>query len=405
MAENEGREGKDLALDQKKEFEKRILEAIEDLKTGQTTVSTEGIEVTNYGEQYTIKLKGITFGIIDKEGKFTYNRENFKEVKEALKEDGLTLEDLGLPNLEQSIDQEKEPDEKEPEHNKDEEKENPEPEKDDEEQEKDIEKDKEEIAEELGIEPKKIYPIREDSAFYKNHPGMFPGKDLFFFEDKQGNIKVGTKDENGRAIEDTVHFSSKQIGQMEQVIRLGDGREDVRKDIPLQTIAIENPAKGTVDKDVRDRYIAVFRGNGGYLEFEEVEQSREKGKPAVSERIEVSGREYNTHEMNERTENRRGGQTPGETVENYESLEESSKADDGIQPNEVDKETFKKQIAQDLTKTYGPMPADRLEAMTEDVMERIKAGEKRDEAIARVGIEERETGGRTQGEPRDNRGH
>lgn len=405
MAENEGMEGKDLALDKKKEFEKRILEAIEDLKTGQTTVSTEGIEVTNYGEQYTIKLKGITFGIIDKEGKFTYNRENFKEVKEALKEDGLTLEDLGLPNLEQSIDQEKEPDEKEPEHNKDEEKENPEPEKDDEEQEKDIEKDKEEIAEELGIEPKKIYPIREDSAFYKNHPGMFPGKDLFFFEDKQGNIKVGTKDENGRAIEDTVHFSSKQIGQMEQVIRLGDGREDVRKDIPLQTIAIENPAKGTGDKDIRDRYIAVFRGNGGYLEFEEVEQSREKGKPAVSERIEVSGREYNTHEMNERTENRRGGQTPGETVENYESLEESSKADDGIQPNEVDKETFKKQIAQDLTKTYGPMPADRLEAMTEDVMERIKAGEKRDEAIARVGIEERETGGRTQGEPRDNRGH
>lgn len=401
MAENEGMEGKDLAAEQKKEFEVKILEAIKDLKTGQTTISTEGIEVTNYGEQYTIKLRGITFGIVDKNGKFTYNRESFKQVKKALEDEGISLEDLGLPDLEQSIDQEekeaKQQEGEEPEQSAGEDE--LEQESDDEEQEKGLDKNKEEIAKELGIDPKKIYPIREDSAFYRNHPGMFPRKDLFFFEDNQGNIKVGTRDENGTPIEDTVHFSSNQVGQMEPVIRLGNGREDVRKEIPLQTIGIKNPAKENGEEDVHDRYIAVFRGNGGYLEFEEVEQSREAGEPGVAERIEVSGREYNTQEMNERTNNRSGGQKPGETIRNHESVEQSSRGDNGIQPNEIDNETFRKQIAQDIIKRYGPKRDDVLEEMVNDVMERIEHGEKRDEAISRVGIMEREDGGRTQGEP------
>ena len=61
MEENEAMEGKDLALEEKQEFEGKILEAIKDLKKGETTISVEGIEITNYGEQYTINLKGITF--------------------------------------------------------------------------------------------------------------------------------------------------------------------------------------------------------------------------------------------------------------------------------------------------------------------------------------------------------
>lgn len=404
MAENEGMEGKDLALDKKKEFEAKLLEAIKDLKTGQTTISVEGIEVTNFGEQYTIKMKGITFGIIGKDGKFTYNRGNFKALKDALKEDGKTLEDLGLPDLEQSIDQEKEPEQEddEPEvQNQD-----PEDEEhqdgDEEKPEDDLDKDKEKIAKQLGIDPKKIYPIRKDSAFYRNHPGMFPGQDLFFFEDEKGNIKVGTRDENGEPIEDTVHFTSSNMGDMEPVIRLGNGREDVKKEMPIQTIGIKNPAKENGEKDVHDRYIAVFRGNGGYLEFEEVEQSRQEGELGVAERIEVSGREYNTQEINERTENRSGGQSAGETIRNHNIVEESSHGDDGVQPDEIfsDNETFKKQIATELTKRYGPMPQERLELMTEDVMQRLENGEEYDDALARVGIESREQGGRTPGEGR-----
>ena len=100
MAENESMEGKDLANEEKKElFEEKILEAIKNLEIGQTTISVEGLEVSNYGEQCTVKLRGITFGIIDKEGNFNYNKENFKQIKEILKDEWVTLEDLGLPDL------------------------------------------------------------------------------------------------------------------------------------------------------------------------------------------------------------------------------------------------------------------------------------------------------------------
>lgn len=110
---DEGNVGKDLALKEKQEFEERILEAIEDLRTGETTISAEGIEVTNYGEQCTIKLKGITFGLIDKEGNFTYNKQNFIEVKKALEQEGITLEELGLPDIEQWIDEKEKQEEQE----------------------------------------------------------------------------------------------------------------------------------------------------------------------------------------------------------------------------------------------------------------------------------------------------
>ena len=404
MAENEGMEEKDLALEQKKEFEAQLLEVIKDLKTNQTTISIEGIEVTNYGEQYTIKLRGITFGIIDKQGNFTYNKEKFKQVKKALEEEGVTLDDLGLPDIEQSIDQEKEPKEEEKEDKEPEQitEEETEKEEEKEEEQEDIEKDKERIAKELEIDPEKIYPIREDSAFYENHLGMFPGKNLFFYEDKQGNIKVGTKDKNGKPIEDKEHFTTNEVAQNESVIRLGDGRENIKREIPLQTIEIKNPAKENGEKDIHDRFIAVYRGEHGYLEFEEVEQSRETGE-LVGERIEVERREYNTEKMNERTQNRSGGQTPGETSKNVESEEER---DGEVEPDEAfnDNQTFREAIKEDIVKIYGPKHKDTLDKMADDTMELIKQGEEREQAIAKVGIQERDEGGVSRGEKIDRRG-
>lgn len=111
MAENEAREGKNLALEEKKKFEDEISKAIEELKNGETT-TIGGMEITSYGGQATIKLKGITFGIKDKNGKFTYNKQNFLQAKKALEEEGVNLEELGLPDIEQWIDeQEQEKDE------------------------------------------------------------------------------------------------------------------------------------------------------------------------------------------------------------------------------------------------------------------------------------------------------
>lgn len=119
MAENDAMEGKDLAIKEKREFEEKVLEAIQNLKEGQTTISTEGLEVTNNKDNYIIKLKGIPFGLISKDGKFTYSKENFRQVKEALAEEGIALEDLGLPDVEEWIDQEEKQKEEEQKDEKD----------------------------------------------------------------------------------------------------------------------------------------------------------------------------------------------------------------------------------------------------------------------------------------------
>ena len=119
MAEDDAMDGKDLALKEKHEFEAKILEVIENLKSGETTVSIEELEVTSYGKQYTLSLRGITFGIIDKDGKFKYNKGNFIQIKKNLEEDGNTLEELGLPDLEESIDLEEKKEKEKNENKKD----------------------------------------------------------------------------------------------------------------------------------------------------------------------------------------------------------------------------------------------------------------------------------------------
>lgn len=406
MAENEGMEGKDLATDKKQEFEAQILEAIKDLKTGESTTSIEGIRVTNLGAGYTIEYEGIKFGLIDDEGKFQYNAPKFKEVKAKLEEEGKTLEDLGLPELDQSIDQEKEPkpEGQEPREEKGDE---PDGEKEDKEEtpEDDIEKDKERIAKELEIDPKKVHPIKTDSSFYKKHLGMFGGRNLFFYEAKDGKIKVGTLDEEGKPIEDTEHFEDVNIGNMAQVIRLGDGRDNVKKEIPNQMLGIKNPAKQKGQKDVQDRYLAVFIGEHGELEFEEVEQSSKTGK-LVSTRIEIAGRDDNTEAMRERIHgNTSSRQTPGQTAENVEDIEDREQSDKNITTDEVyaDNNTFYQQLKEDITKTYGPMPQDKLNEMTQNAMELIENGVDRQEAIAKVGVKERDAGGRARGEKFDPR--
>lgn len=397
-------EERNLATDKKQEFEAQILEEIKDLKTGENTTSIEGIEVTNTGAGYTINYKGIIFGLIDKEGKFQYNSSKFKEVKAKLEEEGKTLEDIGLPELDQSIDQEKEPkpEGQEPREEKGDE---PDGEREDKEEkpEDDIEKDKERIAKELEIEPKKVHPIKTDSSFYKKHLGMFGGRNLFFYEAKDGKIKVGTLDEEGKPIEDTEHFEDVNIGNMAQVIRLGDGRDNVKKEKPIQMLGIKNPAKQKGQKDVQDRYLAVFIGEHGELEFEEVEQSSKTGE-LVSTRIEIAGRDDNTEAMRGRIHgNTSSRQTPGQTAENVEDIEDREQSDKNITTDEVyaDNKTFYKQLQEDITKTYGPMPQDKLNEMTQNAMVLIEDEVDRQEAIAKVGVQEREAGGRARGETFD----
>lgn len=103
MAENEGMEGKDLALEQKKEFKEVVLEQIEKLKNGESQIIVGELEATKIGDQAILKVRGKSIAIVSG-NTIEYNLSNFEDLKKALEEDGQTLDDLGLPELQTEID-------------------------------------------------------------------------------------------------------------------------------------------------------------------------------------------------------------------------------------------------------------------------------------------------------------
>lgn len=184
MAENEGMEGKDLALEQLKQFNQKVLEAIDKLgtlKTGESATILGEIQITkSVGDNVILALKGKNIAIITN-GSIKYNLVNYKEVKKALEEEGQTLEDLGLPDLEEAIakiqnqNNEKEQedgqvqDEEQPEQD-DNDEESIDEEKDDEKPDLEDDKDpkKEEIAKKYNLNARNIVHIANDERVTEN---------------------------------------------------------------------------------------------------------------------------------------------------------------------------------------------------------------------------------------------
>lgn len=103
MAENEGMEGKNLAKAKKKEFKENVLEQVKKLKSGESKTIIGEMEATKIGDQVILKVRGKSIAIVT--GKdIEYNLPNFEELKKQLEEDGQTLDDLGLPDLQTEID-------------------------------------------------------------------------------------------------------------------------------------------------------------------------------------------------------------------------------------------------------------------------------------------------------------
>ena len=103
MAENESMEGKDLATEEKKEFKEQILEQIENLKNGESKMIVGEMEATKIGDQAILKVRGKSIAIV-REKQIEYNLANFEALKKELEEEGKTLDDLGLPDLQEEID-------------------------------------------------------------------------------------------------------------------------------------------------------------------------------------------------------------------------------------------------------------------------------------------------------------
>ena len=221
MAENESMEEKDLAKDEKKEFKDELLEQIAKLKNGESSMIIGELEATKLADQTILKVRGKAIAIARGET-IEYNVTNFEKLKEELAEEGQTLEDLGLPDLQTEIDKiqkQNSEKEKEQEENDDNEEndgeEIPEEEKDDEKpelQEDDKEKQdekKEEIAKKYNVDARHVIHIAKDEKITENEKfqGLvdwmqeydevyfIPGDDLFTYK------AIGEKDGKQEEIE------------------------------------------------------------------------------------------------------------------------------------------------------------------------------------------------------------
>lgn len=164
MEENDGMEGKDLATE---EFKEKVLEEIEKLKNGETKKIVGELEATKIGDQSILKIKGKPIAIVTG-GNLQYNLANFEALKRELAEEGQTLDDLGLPDLQDEIDkiqkqiseeeQEKQNEEAEKQENNDEE--NLDKEKDDKKPE--LDEKKEEIAKKYNLNTNQVIHISKD---------------------------------------------------------------------------------------------------------------------------------------------------------------------------------------------------------------------------------------------------
>lgn len=223
MEENETMEGQDLAQEEKKEEQNRLLKVIENLKAGQTTISTEGLEVTNYGGLYTLKMRGITFGTFGKDGKPRYF--NLTELKRILADEGIELESLDLPDLELAIDQEelgqKEDNKLKKEETQgeeiEEEKGDETPELEEEEEKEKEEKDekKEAFARQYGIDASQVIHISKNKKITKEDFGQVATwsreyDHIFIYKEEDGYSRkfIGVK--NGQ--EEEIEFDKKMIG-------------------------------------------------------------------------------------------------------------------------------------------------------------------------------------------------
>lgn len=174
MSENESMEGKDLAVEEKKEFKETVLEQIEKMKNGESKFVLGELEATKIGDQAILKVKGKSIAIA-RGKKIEYNISNFEALKKELAEEGQTLDDLGLPDLQDEIDkiqkqksenlqeEQKEQDDDQEQEKKDNDEEVDE-EKDDEKPELEEDKDekKEEIAKKYNLNASQVIHIAKD---------------------------------------------------------------------------------------------------------------------------------------------------------------------------------------------------------------------------------------------------
>lgn len=432
MAENESMEGKDLATEEKKEFKEQILEQIENLKNGESKMIVGEMEATKIGDQAILKVRGKSIAIV-REKQIEYNLANFEALKKELEEEGKTLDDLGLPDLQEEIDKiQKQNSEKveeqqtqEEQKEQEDEGENIEEEKDDEkpelEEDKDKDEQKEEIAKQYNVDAKDVIHISKDEKITENErfQGLvkwagdrddvyvIPGEDPYtykFIGDKDGEL------------EEIEAGKNKAIGgkSPDVTVKRVDG-EKITEVRPLAMYEVDSQTSIAIVKNEYGEPEALYcrqeGGNGKAYWGSVIPEA--SGKNVLQQSPET--RDFMDHKYNSDLDL----EEKTFALTRQEDLEKRgvpSKAE-GVQVNEIDKsheqnrELNVEEIAEDLMTRDGivdrlTVPPGFYENKAEKVLKLMEEDKSitYEKALEQIESEgQREAGGRTPGEPRDKR--
>ena len=201
----------------------------------------------------------------------------------------------------------------------------------------------EQIAESKGIPTHSVLFVKENSNLYKDHPNL--EKNLYFYRDNDGTVKAEYLDSNGNA-QPSQYFEASTTSLRQETVSLGNDGNPVTKEVPYQVMRTKG--LNNVDKDIKDIRINVNIDIYGYLEIEEARQG--KNGEWLSHEIEVKGRNYNSHAVNETTSIKTRTANPDEQTEAYDKVEDTALSEDGVQYSEMYLIEHADEVVDDLVK-------------------------------------------------------
>ena len=280
------------------------------------------------------------------------------------------------------------------------------------------EQQQEKIAKAKKVPSNNVLIVKENSNLYKDHPNL--ERNLYFYRDNDGVVRAEYLDSNGEP-QPSQYFEPSTTSLRQETVSLGDDGNPVTKEVPYQVMRTKG--LNNVDKDIRDVRISVNIDTYGYLDIEEARQG--KNGEWLSHDIEVKGRDYNSHSVNEATSIRTRSADPDKQTEVYEKAEDTGLEEDGLQYSEMYLIEHADELVDDLIKEgYQKEEAVQIfnymigeEALTleeakervnEEIREEDREKENRNERNDFMDDDEENDGGRTPGgdawERRNNRG-
>ena len=205
------------------------------------------------------------------------------------------------------------------------------------------EKDTQVFAKRKNIPTHNVLKVKENSNLYKDHPELEPN--LYFYRDQNGTVRAEYIDENGIS-QPSKYFEPSTTSLRQETVSLGDDGKPVTKEVPYQVM--KTKGLNSADKDIRDIRMTVEIDAYGYLSIQEARQG--KNGEWLSHEIEMQGRDYNSHAVNQVTSIKTREADPDKQTKAYESLEGTEVAEDGIEYSEMYLISHAEEIIDELIK-------------------------------------------------------